>query len=306
MRLLSLSAFLPIVLSACSGTSPSSGRGAAMRVDGAQFVSGSLDTKTESSSPEVHSVALSNNDLYPGVTGKSISGTVGPGTTGVLIGLAGDDGHWVVPVQDIDQTIPGDFAFSVHASFSPDTPAMDGGALTLVVRATDKDGNVGPAWLTDMNMQESRPQGALVISLDWDTQADLDLHVAIPSDMDAGVNEIWSRKPSALPLGTRNATVEDGVAAGYLDFDSNSQCAGDGRRVENVIFPTTAPGGHYVVRVDTFSLCGEVVARYRVRVFTHDSATPVLTAYGQSSDLDTRFAHGQGAGLQVLSFDFAQ
>jgi hypothetical protein len=152
-------------------------------------------------------------------------------------------------------------------------------------------------------MDQPRIAGALVISLDWDTEADLDLHVQLPSDGDAGVNEIWSRKPSGLPFGSAGASVDSGMQAGYLDFDSNSMCVIDGRREENVIFPTAAPNGRYIVRVDTFSLCAETTARWRVSVFTNNGADPVLQASGQSTDIDTRFPHGQGAGVQALVFD---
>ena len=293
-----------LALVACSGANPSSGQTAYMRVQGAQFIAGSIDTATHGSSPVVSSVSTQNNDLFPGVSGKSISGSVGPGSTAVLLGLEGDSGYWVIPVQYVDQNTPGNFTFGAVVSFSPETPAGDAGNLNLVVRATDKTGNIGPAVLQPMTMDAPRPDGALVISLDWDTHADLDLHVVVPA-ADAGTTEIWSRKPSALPFGQAGATVDDGIAAGYLDFDSNSQCVIDGRDAENVIFPTTAPSGHYVVRVDTFSLCGEVSAQWRVRVFTQGQFAPILQAFGQSTDTDTRFPHGQGAGVQALVFDYA-
>jgi hypothetical protein len=293
----------PALALACSGTDPSSGQGAWLRVHGAQYVAGSIDVAPRASAPEVHSISTQNNDLYPGVTGKSISGTVGPGSTAVLMGLLGDAGHWVFPVQDRDQNTPGDFTFACSASFSPASQPGDGGALSLVVRATNKLGEVGPALVQPVIMTSPRAAGALVVSLDWDTQADLDLHVVLPGT-DGGVNEIWSRKPSGLPVGTTGATVDDGMAAGYLDRDSNSMCAIDGNRVENVIFPITPPSGRYVARVDTFSLCGEVTARWRVRVFTGDASSSSLQAFGQSTDIDTRFSHGQGAGVQALVFDY--
>jgi hypothetical protein len=284
----------------CSGANPSSGQTAYMRIQGAQYIAGPIDTTTQSTALEAPQVSTLNNELLPGVTGKSISGTVGPGSTAVLLGLQGDTGHWVIPVQDLDQNTPGNYTFSCSASFSPNTPTADGGMLWLVARATDKNGTPGPANLTAMTMLSPHPDGALVISLDWDTEADLDLHVVLPTDGDAGINEIWSRKASGL----RAAGTDDAaIAAGYLDADSNSQCAIDGRRAENAIFPDAAPGGHYIVRVDTFSLCGEVAARWRLQVFTNGSATP-LVAYGQSTDTDTRFPHGQGAGVQALVFDY--
>jgi len=290
-------------LGACSGTSPSSGQGAWMHVEGAQYYAGTIDVSPQADEPAVHSLSTQNGVLYPGVIDKSITGTVGPGSSAVILGLVGDAGYWVIPVSTFDQYTPGDFTFSCKASFSAQTQTADGGGLTLAVRATNLKGEMGPALLQPVVMEAVRPAGDLVISLDWDTQADLDLHVQLPS-ADAGVNEIWSRKPSGLPIGTIGATFDEGTAAGYLDRDSNSQCAIDGNRVENVIFPGTAPSGHYVVRVDTFSLCGEATARWRVRVFKQDGSAPVLEAFGQSTDTDTRFPHGQGAGVQALVFDY--
>lgn len=288
----------------CGGANPSSGQTAYLHVQKAQYIAGAIDTATHATAPVVHSISTQNNDLLPGIAGKSISGTVGPGSTAVLIGLLGDSGYWTMPVQDVDQNTPGDYTFGCSASFSARTTTDDGGGVSLVVRAVDKHGAVGPAVLQPMIMDSPRPDGTLVISLDWDTQADLDLHVVLPANGDAGVNEIWSRKPSGLPTGTTGATFDEGTAAGYLDFDSNSQCVIDGRCVENVIFPTTAPAGHYTVRVDTFSLCAEVTARWRVRVFAQGATTATLQAFGQSTDTDTRFPHGQGAGVQALVFDY--
>ena len=286
----------------CSGASPSSGQNAYMRVANAQFMPGSIDIEPQAAAPSAE-ITTRNNEHPAGVTGKSISGSVGPGSTAVLIGMVGDSGHWVVPVQTPDTNTPGNYTFACSVSFSSRTPTSDGGALTVAVRATDKDGNLGPAKVQPTYLDETRPEGALVISLDWDTEADLDLHVVLPTDGDAGINEIWSRKPSGLATGTTGATIDDGKAAGYLDFDSNSQCVIDGRRVENVIFPASAPAGHYIVRVDTFSLCSEGTARWRLQVFA-PSIADAIVRYGQSTEYDTRFPHGQGAGLTALEFDY--
>ena len=292
-----------LVCVGCSGADPSSGQQALFRIQGAQYITGPIDTIDRDPLPEVYPTTQAN-ELFPGVANKKISGSAGPNSTAVLVGLQGDVGHWVVPVQDPDYNTIGNYTFSFSASFSPLTPTGDAGNLFLAFRATTRDGQVGPAKLQPMTMDQPRIAGALVISLDWDTEADLDLHVQLPSDGDAGVNEIWSRKPSGLPFGSAGASVDSGMQAGYLDFDSNSMCVIDGRREENVIFPTAAPNGRYIVRVDTFSLCAETTARWRVSVFTNNGADPVLQASGQSTDIDTRFSHGQGAGVQARVFDY--
>jgi len=290
-----------LLCASCSGgADPSSGQQAFFRIQGAQYIPGSIDASSHDSAPLVTNISTANNDLFPGVAGKKISGNVGPTSTAILVGLQGDVGRWVVPVQDLDP-ITDTFTFSFSASFSPLTPAGDGGVVELIFRAITPDGKIGPAYAQSMIMDMPQIQGALVISLTWDTEADLDLHVDLPSDGDAGVNEIWSRKPSGLPLGTVGATVDAGLQSGYLDFDSNSMCVIDGRRAENVIFPSTPPSGRYIVRVDTFSLCAETTARWCVRAFANNQ---VFEACGQSTDIDTRFPHGQGAGLQALVFDY--
>ena len=294
-----------LLCNGCSGADPSSGPQALFRIQGAQYIPGPIDTSDRDPAPVVSDISTAQNRLFPGVANKKISGSVGPNSTAVLVGLQGDVGHWVVPVQDRDPITVGNYTFSFSASFSPLTPAGDAGNLLLAFRATTRDGQVGPARLQPMIMDQPRIAGALIISLDWDTEADLDLHVQLPNDGDAGApNEIWSRKPSGLPSGTVGASVDGGMQAGYLDFDSNSMCVIDGRRVENVIFPGVVPNGRYIVRVDTFSLCAEATARWRVRVFTNNGVDPVLQAVGQSTDIDTRFPHGQGAGVQALVFDY--
>jgi len=90
----------------------------------------------------------------------------------------------------ISTRTPSQLHLFLFGSFSPLTPAGDGGVVELIFRATTRDGKIGPAYAQSMTMDAPQIQGALVISLTWDTEADLDLHVDLPSDGDAGVNEI--------------------------------------------------------------------------------------------------------------------
>ena len=92
-----------------------------------------------------------------------------------------------------------------------------------------------------------------MVSLDWDTESDLDLHVQFPSG-DGGTGEIWSRKPTGLPLGSGGPPMPRPPWLGYLDFDSNCECVIDGRGQENVFFRPPRPSGQFIARVDTFSL----------------------------------------------------
>src|SRR5262249_43068784 len=117
------------------------------------------------------------------------------------------------------------------------------------------------------------------------------------------------RAPLALPPRSSSDmpfTRAEINAAGRLQFDSNSQCVIDGQRHEEVIFPMAVPPGTYEVRVDTFSLCSEVTARWHVVAFTNPAGTPTLIAeaFGQSLDRDTIASHGADSG--VLAFTFTQ
>jgi hypothetical protein len=298
------------LLVGCGGATADSGINAAFRIENAQYIPGEIDSTsrdagvTDAMLPVVHTVTTINGTIQPGTTGHTVAGTLGPGSTAVLIGLRGDIGHWVVPVSTVDQNTPGDLAFSAKATFGYNLPPPP---FQIVLRATNRAGDSGPPTSQTFGVAQPPAPGAMVVSLEWDTQADLDLHVQLPTLGDAGFREVSTRKrTSSVPPapGDPPATAEDTQKLAYLDMDSNSQCVIDGRRNENVIWPVTPEAGSYVVRVDTFSMCGEVAANWRVRVFINGEEQPALGRTGQSMDVDTRNAHGTGAGLQAVAFDY--
>ena len=295
---------VPLLLCSCDGASAQSGLTSFFRLQGAQFVAGEIDSADRGPTPEVHRVDSKNNTVYPGFTGKSIEGAVGPGATAVMIGMKGDSGHWILPVQSPDTT-PGDFSFSAKASFAPTVPT---GPATILYRAVSAQEEIGPPWPQALDIEAPAAQGALVVSLDWDTEADLDLRVTAPDAQGKEV-EIWSRSKSSLARpapGDPPATADEIAAAGFLDFDSNSQCQIDGRRQENIIWKTKPAQALalYSVRVDAFSMCGEALAHWRVRVLLDGQEVAQAGAVGQVGDADTRFDHGPGAGLLASEFRY--
>ena len=90
-------------------------------------------------------------------------------------------------------------------------------------------------------------------------------------------------------------TVRDG---GVLSADANADCRLDGLGAENVVWTSAPPQGRYLVRVDTFSLCGEPASAWRVEAFLRGAR--VGAAEGISTDQDTRFGHDRGAGVLAL------
>jgi hypothetical protein len=298
-------ALVSTLAAGCGGESPRSGLTAFLRVANGQYEPGELTTDPGTTEPTVHTINA-HSRVFPGALSRSVTGTVNVAAVAVLIGLEGDDAHWLVPVgnQDADTMI--DWTFSASLSFSPDVPT---GPRALRFRAIDADGNLGPVQSLSLKVEIPAPLGALVIQLDWDTEADLDLHVRI---MDAsvpktGYYDVWNKAPLALPPKSSSDqpyTKDQIAAAGRLQFDSNSQCVIDGLRHEEIVFPGAVPVGPYEVRVDTFSLCAESTARWHVAAFTNPAGTPTLIqeAFGQSIDRDTVASHAADSGILAFTF----
>jgi hypothetical protein len=285
----------------CGGADPDTGLGAYFRVNGGQFVAGALDSTVNPNppGPAVHSISSNTSRLYPGVQNKSVSGTVDEHANAVAIGIAGDSGYWIVPVAGEDQNSPPDLTFSARGSFSPTLPA---GPVTLVFRAADVHGVMGPPSTETLTLVAAPVDGAFVISLSWDSQADLDLHVVAPATGGPGSVEVWSKRRTTLA--TRGPadppfTADELAAAGTLDFDSNSGCVFDGRNNENVVWTQPPPSGDYTVRVDAVSMCGAVAARWHMTAVLN--GTLQAEAFGQMGDIDTTRPHVAGAGLTVLA-----
>jgi len=84
------------------------------------------------------------------------------------------------------------------------------------------------------------PAGALVVSLEWDTEADLDLHVVTPDGV-----EIWAGNINSYQAPPPGTPVDPAAwqAGGILDLDSNAGCVIDGRQIwwdvrPHILYPT--------------------------------------------------------------------
>lgn len=307
--------FVVAVAGGCSGASSDPGLTSYLRLSGAQFVAGSLDPSAGASAagaPDggarpavVNGINLQTSTVSPGLQNLPLSGDVENGTS-VLVGLAGDSGHWIVPAPAADFLLSNNYIFQTKISLSPLTP---GGHQALLFRGVSPDGSVGPALQINLNVTDGVATGALVISLAWDTEADLDLHVLAPNPNDPTTPiEIWSKTPVGVPphvAGTPALTGADltaaVAAAGKLDFDSNANCVIDGRRRETVVFTEGPPAGDYTVRVDAFSLCGQPDAQWQVTAALGDG-TPAGAAQWEATDADTRGSHSAGAGRTAFTF----
>ncbi len=284
---------------ACTGVPPDEGLAASMRVAAAQFFAGDLTRAGPVGGPAVVTVLASRTEAFPGQRDKPLHGTVAAGATAAALGLAGDRGYWIVTAGVPDLDAPGLPTFTASLSFAPELAA---GATEIVVRAVDGRGRFGPAVTAPLTIvRRAAPDGALVVSLRWDSEADLDLHVVDPDGV-----EVWARNINSYVAPPPGQPVDAGAwqQGGQLDFDSNAGCLIDGRRQENVVWREQAPSGHYVVRVETASLCGQATARWTVEAFAGSIA--LARAEGQSLESDERLAQGARGGVTALALDLGR
>jgi hypothetical protein len=287
-----LSRLLPLLLCACGGLSEDPGLRDALRVAGAQFVEGPLPPA--GAGPEIVQASLSRPRVPRGDTELQLFGSLDLATTSVAVGLEGDVGYWLVRAGLADPTVPGVLTLSGALSISPDAPL---GAATVQLEAITA-GVVGPRLALPLEIVErDLPKGVLVISLRWDTASDLDLHV-----IDAHGVEIWARHPNSWTPAPGTPSAPDAwKTGGRLDADSNAQCVIDGRAAENVSWSVAPPAGHYLVRVDTPSLCQASAARWTVDAVLDGASLGQAT--GVSTPASTRGAHDRGAGVTALELE---
>lgn len=280
----------------CDGTGGvqrNSGLEALMQVREAEYFKGPLPSSVDTG-PSVLSLGIISQTLRVGQTNRGLTGALAKEATSVALQLEGDTGYWVKPTGAADSVLPNALTFDANLAFSRFITA---GTHNVNVIGSNAAGVWGPPsslalTFVDLN---AAPEAAL-IALSWDVDADLDLHVIDPTGV-----EIWSRKSSTYEppvVGPIDQAAAN--ASGRLDFDSNSQCVIDGRRLENVLYGKAPPSGRYTVRVDTFSLCNQAAARWKLEVFANGEL--LTSSSGESLPSATRFPHERGAGLLAAEF----
>jgi hypothetical protein len=123
--------------------------------------------------------------------------------------------------------------------------------------------------------------GEVQVSVSWNAESDVDLHVVEP-----GGEEIYFANSTSATGGT-------------LDLDSNAACSIDGVKNENITW-ANAPSGTYTVRVDYWDSCGVPQSDYVVTV--QRKGHPPQTFTG--SFTGTGDQGGAGSGTQITTFTF--
>ena len=144
----------------------------------------------------------------------------------------------------------------------------------------DASGVVGPYARLSTTVT-SVGTGDVQVTLSWDADSDVDVHVIDP----AGEEIYYGHRRSA--------------SGGELDLDSNAGCTIDGVRNENITWPTgLAPRGSYTVRVDYWSSCGVGSTNYTVRVNVGGNLQIFSGNFTGPGDQG-----GPGSGRTITSFE---
>jgi hypothetical protein len=152
--------------------------------------------------------------------------------------------------------------------------------LDLRFAAANPAGAIGPYTGLSTTVA-SVGTGDVQVTLSWDADADVDLHVVDP----AGEEIYYAHRTSA--------------SGGSLDLDSNAACTIDGVRNENITWPVgRAPRGQYTVRVDYWSSCGVPRADYTVRVNSGGNVQILTGTFTGPGDRG-----GLGSGRLITTFE---
>ena len=270
-----------VCVGACGSSGGGMGGGADSTVSGVVGPGGAAATYHMGALPAPQgSLTATVPPTASGINGGSVMITIDAGTSTIVkvyVGVDGSDGYWEVvvpagtPLADVLLTI---------ARQLPVT--MD--TVTIVFEVVDASGNVSQPVTTVIEVTHVKT-GDLQVSVSWDVDSDLDLHVVDPN----GFEVYWLERTS--PEG------------GDLDLDSNPACSIDGIRNENIVWPQgKAPRGTYTIRVDNFENCDNVAANYVVTVQKAGALPQTFTGSFAADDPGDVGEAGAGVSITTLTY----
>jgi hypothetical protein len=284
-----------------------------MRVQNAQFFSGPLPEGT--AGPGIRSVVVGNPVVRAGQSGWSLGGNADKDAVAVALRMAeAGSGFWVLPLTQLDFLLnDGSYAWGTKVDFSRDLPA---GKYNIDIVAVKPDMTFGPLMsegIASLRVLPLVPDADVVLSLEWDTDADLDLHLVGPLETTA--KELDPKHPTTGVVDPNASELVLPPGTGMLDRDSNARCTRDGWRREDVVWNSNEPGaesrglrhglplnGTYVVRVDMFDACAAAYANFKVTLYVQGTEYYAKAGHLLAIDSD---GGGPGSGLYVGSFQLA-
>lgn len=219
-----------------------------------------------------------NTTFVRGGTNTFVGQIQGGAALGLVVGFEELSGYF--------QVMSGSTDFSFFVTIGQD---ISRSSLTMVVipilpQGEGSQGGLGRPLRVPCTVLQDVGGGDLQVSLSWNTDTDVDLHLVEPS----GEEIYYSHKISA--------------AGGELDLDSNAGCNMDHVDNENITYQNvTPPSGHYIARVDYWSDC-DVTTDISYTLTINLRGTPQVHQGTLTSAQVT--GGGAGDGITVAEFDF--
>ena len=264
----------------------------------------------------VTSAVLRGQTYRPGQAQIELTGRASPGSYSVAAKFDGlGSGYWVIPVRGADNAFGNEQLWAAELEFSSELPT---GVQRLGFAALDGQGQSGPQYLGQPICVSPRipdklnacdptlAPPALVLSLEWDRDVDLDLRLLTPDG-----KFVDAKHPTtALKVdgGVPESALND-PSTGVIEFDSNRSCVIDGYRLENLVWQEKPKPGRYGVWVNLFDACGQDSVRFTLSAYSREFLPDNL--FGQRRDaiksgillaLDAN--GGNKPGLFVTELDF--
>lgn len=314
---------LALVTPACGEAPLTAGADQPLRVESGQFHEGALpglpplgndqiNAGVAPLTPNVTSLDITGLSIIAGESEKTIRGRTSTDASAVALRFAeSGSGYWVVPVGGPDPVNGGEYTFSLLANVSRDTRP---GYHSLLFAGIGEDGRAGNQGIfrlcvgspvpDNLNACEpTRAPPALVISLSWDTDVDLDLQLLTPDG-----KLVDAKHPTTDLATTDHKPDPEAPGVGVLDRDSNAGCQLDSLRRENLVFATQPAPGRYRVHASLFQACGETSAHFTVSLHSQASGTEpdtfvqVVSAEKRGVLLAAQADGGSKLGLFVTEF----
>lgn len=265
-----------IVLPGCGEEKPSLvGASEPVRVVDGVFQEGDLPENPDATTPLVTNAASVGSVVTQGQGNIPYAGLTTPDTFAVAVAFPGlGTGYWTKAVGGPDVTAENQLEFQLTTAF---TEAAPYGLQTLSFVAIDGEGRPGPRYDAPLCILPENANNSLaacdptvspqsrVLSLTWDTNADLDLVIVAPNG-----KIVSAKAPTTVIPPEQGAIPFDQVtdpSTGRLSRDSNGNCRIDGIRRESLVFQGPPAEGTYEVYVSLAALCGAPQVTWRLELF---------------------------------------
>lgn len=221
-------------------------------IDGATFKEGGIPSGEKNS---VKHIRINKYVINGGKTIMTITST--DQLDAILVALKGHDGFYDFKLKNEALTRNNEFTYEIIVDLSQKLSLEN---FELAIAGRLMDGTMTETQYVDLQLVAAGT-GELQISLSWDLEDDVDLHL---------VNKEGQR----VYYGNKSIADAEGIRIAELDIDSNPGCSIDEIKNENIYFNDLKTDGVYYIYVDLYRKCESqrIGSKYIVNVMYNGSS----------------------------------